>query len=234
MATKNDESDGNSKWSRRQVLLTPGRRPLNYRGSEGWASRIVSTTLVAGALGAGSGLLIGTARGQPTVRFAATLGANFALAACCFCGARELVRELRAADSDDWINGMLGGLASGSVLGYLQGGQKKVLPIALQFAGIGIAVQLAATEFQEYRLRHFLAAHSHETVPGDPASLLQGEQPQGSNESEQKKSKWYDWLPIKMFDEEEAARRALDKQQRQQEIIQSLHSGEFTSKNQRP
>jgi hypothetical protein len=36
-------------------------------------------------------------------------------------GARELVRELRAADSDDWINGMLGGLASGSVLGYLQG-----------------------------------------------------------------------------------------------------------------
>jgi hypothetical protein len=37
-----------------------------------------------------------------------------------------------------------------------------------------------------------------------------------------------------MFDEEEAARRALDKQQRQQEIIQSLHSGEFTSKNQRP
>jgi hypothetical protein len=113
-------------------------------------------------------------------------------------------------------------------------GQKKVLPIALQFAGIGIAVQLAATEFQEYRLRHFLAAHSHETVPGDPASLLQGEHPQGSNESEQKKSKWYDWLPIKMFDEEEAARRALDKQQRQQEIIHSLHSGEFTSKNQRP
>jgi hypothetical protein len=77
--------------------------------------------LCAGALGAGSGLLIGTVRGQPTVRFAATLGANFALAACCFCGAQELVRELRAADSDDWINGMLGGLASGSVLGYLQG-----------------------------------------------------------------------------------------------------------------
>jgi hypothetical protein len=48
MATENDESDGNSEWSRRQVLLTPGRRPLNYCGSEGWASRIVSTTLVAG------------------------------------------------------------------------------------------------------------------------------------------------------------------------------------------
>jgi hypothetical protein len=50
MAAENDESDGDSKWSRRQVLLTPGRRPLNYRGSEGWASRIVSTTLVAGSV----------------------------------------------------------------------------------------------------------------------------------------------------------------------------------------
>jgi hypothetical protein len=50
MAAANDESDGDSKWSRRQVLRTPGRRPLNYHGSEGWASRIVSTTLVAGSI----------------------------------------------------------------------------------------------------------------------------------------------------------------------------------------
>jgi hypothetical protein len=41
--------------------------------------------LCAGALGAGSGLLIGAVCGQPTVRFSATLGTNFALASCCFC-----------------------------------------------------------------------------------------------------------------------------------------------------
>jgi hypothetical protein len=41
--------------------------------------------LCAGALGAGSGLLIGAVCGQPTVRFSATLGTNFSLASCCFC-----------------------------------------------------------------------------------------------------------------------------------------------------
>jgi len=46
---------------------------------------VISTTLVAGALGAGSGLLIGAVCGQPTVCFSATLGTNFGLASCCFC-----------------------------------------------------------------------------------------------------------------------------------------------------
>ncbi len=50
-------------------------------------------------------------------------------------GAWELVRELWAADSDHWINGMLRGLASGSVLGYLQGvGRKQQEMSYVQFS----------------------------------------------------------------------------------------------------
>lgn len=31
-------------------VLSPGGRPIHYRGSEGWASRIISKSLAAGAV----------------------------------------------------------------------------------------------------------------------------------------------------------------------------------------
>ena len=36
-------------------------------------------------------------------------------------GAQEISRELRASEPEDWVDSMLGGLASGAVLGRVQG-----------------------------------------------------------------------------------------------------------------
>lgn len=38
-----------------------------------------------------------------------------------FSGARELARDARASEPDDLVNSMIGGIASGALLGRLQG-----------------------------------------------------------------------------------------------------------------
>jgi len=40
---------------------------------------------------------------------------------CCLPGARELARDARATTPDDPMNSVVGGLASGAVLGLIQG-----------------------------------------------------------------------------------------------------------------
>ena len=50
-----------------------------------------SVNLVAGGVGTGAGVLIGAVKGQPALRFGATVGINFLVAASCFCGNFHLI-----------------------------------------------------------------------------------------------------------------------------------------------
>ncbi|KAJ7569033.1 hypothetical protein O6H91_01G058400 [Diphasiastrum complanatum] len=211
--------------SKEERVLSPGRRPVDYDGSEGWASRIVNRTLAAGAIGVGAGLFMGVLKEQGRLKYIGLMSANFAIAASCFCVAQELVRELRAADSEDLVNCLLGGLASGAVLGRLQG-PRQVLPCAILFAGASTGLQYGAIKLREYRLQHFLKtlplqealdAISHMPPKTDVSDAI--------NSEANRKWQWPEWFPIQRLDEEAAAKRAKERELRMRRTVDSLQNG---------
>ncbi|KAL5676282.1 hypothetical protein ACJX0J_012413, partial [Zea mays] len=71
-------------------------------------------------LGAAFGLLSRHRARLGAARAAVTYAANLAIVAGCYGGARELARDARATTPDDPMNSVVGGLASGAVLGRIQ------------------------------------------------------------------------------------------------------------------
>ncbi|KAH7281686.1 hypothetical protein KP509_36G058300 [Ceratopteris richardii] len=154
------------------------------------------------------------------------MGANCAIATCCFCGFQELTRELRAADPDDWANSFLGGLASGALLGRLHGGPTRALPTALLFASIGTGINFGALLLKEYRLRHLLAAQvSNE---GDKATVSASKQ---SLLSALYNFELPEWSPIQKLDEEEAKRRLVERENQRRRTLDSLQTGSLPAKD---
>ena len=45
---KEREGEEGERWRKEASGMSPGGRPLDYRGSEGWASRIITRSLTAG------------------------------------------------------------------------------------------------------------------------------------------------------------------------------------------
>lgn len=45
---KEREGEEGERWRKEPLAMSPGGRPLDYRGSEGWASRIITRSLMAG------------------------------------------------------------------------------------------------------------------------------------------------------------------------------------------
>uniref|UniRef100_A0A0E0DD66 Uncharacterized protein n=1 Tax=Oryza meridionalis TaxID=40149 RepID=A0A0E0DD66_9ORYZ len=89
--------------------------------SADWKERILLPAAVAGVVGAGFGLLSRHRARLGAARATATYAANLAIVAGCYGGARELARDARASTPDDPMNSVVGGLASGAVLGRIQG-----------------------------------------------------------------------------------------------------------------
>lgn len=202
--------------------FSPSGRPLDYQGSQNWTTRIITRTLSGATVGALAGVGIGIFKKQNPFRWLTSVGANCAIATCCFCCFQELTRELRAADPDDWANCFLGGLASGGLLGRLHGGPARALPTALLFASVGTGIHLGGLLLTEYRMRHLLASlpSEHGPAAGPPV------------ERETKLRAWFDfelpeWSPIKKLDEEEAKKRALDREYQRRKTLDSLQTGSF-------
>lgn len=223
-----NEHDASPRAAPHRERLNPRGRPLNYQGSRGWASRIANQTLCAAAVGAVTGLGVGIVRKENPFRWFTILGANCAIAACCFSGSQELVRELRSADPDDWVNCVLGGLASGALLGRLHGGPARALPVALVFAAVGTGLHVGTLQLREYRLQHFLASKPHEEAHDDLKSSVET-RPLRSESKNKTQSGWElpEWSPIKKFNEEAAKKRALEKELQRQKTLESLHRGNF-------
>jgi len=210
--------------------VSPGGRPLDYRGSEGWTSRIISQSLAAGGVGAVAGVLIGAVRGQPALRLGVTVGTNFLVVASCFGGAQEISRELRASKPEHWVDCAIGGLASGALLGHFQGGRSRALPMGILFASVGTGLQLGAIQYREYRIRHFLS-----TLPSGPLTAeSHAEVPAVVEQKSSEDNSWRtpDWFPIQMLSAEEAAKRAVEKEKKRQQAVKNLRIGESPLKQQ--
>ncbi|XP_020525485.1 uncharacterized protein LOC18438217 isoform X3 [Amborella trichopoda] len=114
-------------------------------------------------------------------------------------GSRELVRELRAAESGDLTNSFIGGIASGAFLGRLQGGQFGAVRYSIIFAFAGTALDYGANQLKSY------LESSQDSLSSEPSV-------QQSGEKKDKWLRWPEWAPIQLFDEEAAAKEAQEKQ----------------------
>lgn len=199
-----------------RVRYGPGRRPIvNYQGSRGWQQRIYIPTLAAGVVGGGAGILSGILKGHSISKLGIPFAVNSAIVTSCFCGARELARELRVAEPEDPINSLLGGIASGGLLGRLRGGQPRAIQYAIVFATVGTALQFGTLKLQEYISQEKLKPSSADTS-------REGE----SNPSGNKWWTWPEWAPIQKLDEEAAAKRAQERDMQIQRTIEKLKKGE--------
>ncbi|XP_042448182.1 uncharacterized protein LOC122032933 [Zingiber officinale] len=161
------------------------------RSSEGWKQRIIVSTLLAGVVGGGAGLISKHGKTLGVGVTAASVAANFAIATGCYCSAREIARDARASIPDDLMNSMVGGLASGAILGRLQGGQLGAAKYAILFAAAGTAVDFTTIQLRPY-FQSFISS------------------------VRDRKSNWSlpEWSPIQILDEEAlAAKRAREEQQ---------------------
>lgn len=193
-----------------------GRRPLNYTGSDGWASRIGYRTLYGAAVGTGSGLLVGTFKGSNIPIWMGSMGINCAIVTLCFCGSQEFVREIRGSDPDDLQNCVLGGLASGGILGRIQGGPSKAVPCALLFAAIGTGLQFGASQLKEYRMTRFLERTSTEPTQKPEVKATKPV-------TEMEHWKFPEWFPIQVLDEKAAARRKAEQEEQFRERVDRVH-----------
>nr|CAD1820259.1 unnamed protein product [Ananas comosus var. bracteatus] len=135
-------------------------------------------------------LAVEASEGDGPASAAATYAANLAVIAVCYSGARELARDARASEPGDFMNSVVGGFASGALLGRVQGGQLGAVRYAIIFAAAGTAVDFAAMQISPY-LQSFRGS-----LTGD-------------------KSWWKlpEWSPIQVLDEEAlAAKRAREQQ----------------------
>ncbi|CAD5324083.1 unnamed protein product [Arabidopsis thaliana] len=139
--------------------------------------RVLITSLLAGVIGGGAGLVSKHRIAHPNIR--TVYAANFAIVAGCYCGARESVRITRRSEHDDLMNSAIGGLFSGALLGRLQGGPKGAIRYSLVFAAVGTAFDYA-------------------TLKGKP--ILESYRNMES-------FKLPEWSPIKVLDEEALAKK---------------------------
>ncbi|KAM0866287.1 hypothetical protein ACQ4PT_042715 [Festuca glaucescens] len=153
--------------------------------SADWKERILVPVAAAGVVGAGFGLLSRHRARLGALRAAATYAANLSIVAGCYGGARELARDARATTTDDLMNSVVGGLASGAVLGRIQGGHFGAVKYAVTLAVAGTAMDYAAMKLspQWCDWKEHLSASMKEwfTVP--------------------------DWSPIQVLDEEALAKK---------------------------
>ncbi|KAK1682630.1 hypothetical protein QYE76_043478 [Lolium multiflorum] len=112
--------------------------------SADWKERILVPVAAAGVVGAGFGLLSRHRARLGALRAAATYAANLSIVAGCYGGARELARDARATTIDDLMNSVVGGLASGAVLGRIQGGHFGAVKYAVTLAVAGTTMDYAA------------------------------------------------------------------------------------------
>ncbi|CAH2052381.1 unnamed protein product [Thlaspi arvense] len=111
--------------------------------------RLLITSLLAGVIGGGAGLVSKHRKAYPNIPSIYTT--NFAIVAGCYCaksfgfwlGAREFVRITRRSEHDDLMNSAIGGLFSGALLGRLQGGPHGALRYSIIFAAMGTACDYA-------------------------------------------------------------------------------------------
>ncbi|MCO5560127.1 hypothetical protein L7F22_013734 [Adiantum nelumboides] len=176
--------------------------------------------MASAAIGALAGLGVGIFKKQNPFVWSTSMGGNWAVATCFFCGFQELSREIRAADPDDWADCFLGGLASGALLGRIHGGPARALPMAVLFASVGTGINYGAHLLKEYRLQGLLASLPSEDEPVSAPAI----------DRESKQSAWLDfdlpeWFPIKKLDEEEAKRRYLERENQRQQRLESLQTG---------
>ncbi|RWV94657.1 hypothetical protein GW17_00042784, partial [Ensete ventricosum] len=110
-----------------------------------------------------------------------------------YSGAREIARDARFSEPDDLFNSVIGGIASGALLGRLQGGQLGAAKYAISFAAAGTAL-----DFTTIQLRpHF------QSFKNTLTRIKNGN------------SSWSfpEWSPIQVLDEEAlAAKRAREQQ----------------------
>ncbi|KAL5215128.1 hypothetical protein ABZP36_004280 [Zizania latifolia] len=133
-------------------MSTPAGEAADGAGTAGaaapfysdWRERILVPAAVAGVVGAGYGLLSRHRVRLGAARAATTYAANLSIVAGCYGGARELARDARASTPDDPMNSVVGGLASGAVLGRIQGGHFGAVKYAVTFAAAGTALDYAA------------------------------------------------------------------------------------------
>ncbi|KAL6851409.1 hypothetical protein ACP4OV_020342 [Aristida adscensionis] len=162
--------------------------------------RIVVPAAAAGLVGAGFGLLSRHRARLGAARAAVAYAANLAIAAGCYGGARELARDARASTPDDPMNSVVGGLASGAVLGRIQGGHFGAVKYAVTFAAVGTALDYAALKLSPQWLA--LKAHLSE------------------------KKDWFalpEWSPIQVLDEEALAK----KKAREEKLFAQRALGKF-------
>ncbi|TKW03874.1 hypothetical protein SEVIR_7G071400v4 [Setaria viridis] len=152
--------------------------------SDDWKERIIFPAAGAGVVGAAFGLLSRHRARLGAARAAVTYAANLAIVAGCYGGARELARDARATRPDDPMNSVVGGLASGAVLGRIQGGHFGAVKYAVTFAAAGTAMDYAALK---------LAPEWH-----------------AWKEQLSEKKDWFtlpEWSPIQVLDEEALAKK---------------------------
>lgn len=113
--------------------------------NNGWQRRITIPTILAGLAGGTFGLVSKSKR-----PLAANYAANFAVITGCYCGMRELARDARASEPDDLFNSVIGGVASGALLGRLQGGQLGAIRYALVFSTVGTAVDYTTLKLRPH------------------------------------------------------------------------------------
>lgn len=165
-------------------MASDGKSPP-VRPSDGWKERIIIPTILAGLAGAGYGLLSSRRKSFGGAKLAASYSANLSIVTGCYSGARELARDARASDPDDLINSLIGGVASGAVLGRLQGGQLGAIRYAILFAAAGTTL-----DFATLKLRPFF--HDLRSTAKDKINSF---------------SSWRlpEWSPIQVLDEEAVA-----------------------------
>ena len=153
--------------------------------SADWKERILVPVVAAGVAGAGFGLLSRHRARLGPIRAAATYAANLSIVAGCYGGARELARDARATTPDDLMNSVVGGLASGAVLGRIQGGHFGAVKYAVTLAVAGTALDYAAMklspQWHDWKEHLFVDTKDWFTVP--------------------------EWSPIQVLDEEALAKK---------------------------
>lgn len=168
--------------------------------SEGWKERIFIPTILAGIIGGGAGLISKRRKAYGVANLSATYATNLSIVTGCYCGARELVRETRASTPDDLVNSMLGGFASGAILGRLQGGPAGAVRYSIVFAIAGTVLDFAAMQLQPF-LQRYRELTSEWRLP--------------------------EWSPIQVLDEEAAAaKRAREQQLYAQKTVGKLSKEE--------
>eukprot|EP00262_Sarcandra_glabra_P007916 TRINITY_DN2102_c0_g2_i1.p1 TRINITY_DN2102_c0_g2~~TRINITY_DN2102_c0_g2_i1.p1 ORF type:complete len:193 (-),score=28.52 TRINITY_DN2102_c0_g2_i1:44-622(-) len=177
--------------------MTSGEKTM-VNSSDGWKERIYIPTAVAAIIGGGAGLVSKHRKVYGVANLSATYATNLAIVSGCYCAAREFVRETRASEPRDLINSVVGGIASGALLGRLQGGRLGAIRYSIIFAFAGTAMDFTALQ---------LKAFFHSS--GDATTSVDSPQ----EKSVKSTWRWPEWSPIQVLDEEAlAAKRAREQQ----------------------